>query len=232
MPVRLNRFLAAAGLGSRRAVDGLIEEGRVTINGVVASLGDTVGEGDDVRLDGSPVAAQPVRWVLMHKPAGVITTVSDPHGRRTVVDLVPSDVRLFPVGRLDRDTTGALLLTNGGDLAQRLMHPSFGVDKVYVADVVGHPGPQALERLRDGVELDDGVTAPAGVKLLAPGRIELRLHEGRNRQVRRMCEAVGHPVRRLHRSAYAGLTLEGLAPGSWRDLSADELASLWSAASP
>jgi len=226
VPVRLNRFLAAAGLGSRRAVERLIGEGRVTVNGAPGSLTMTVSQGDDVRVDGRRVEPEPSRWVLLHKPAGVVTTARDPQGRPTVVDLVAGSQRLFPVGRLDRDTTGALLLTNDGDLAHRLMHPSMGVEKVYVVEVDGRPGRGELEHLRRGIELEDGMTAPAGARVLAPGRIELRLHEGRNRQVRRMFEAIGHPVRRLHRSQYAGLTVAGLAPGAWRDLTADELAAL------
>ncbi len=229
MPVRLNRFLAAAGLGSRRAVEALIRDGRVTVNGAVAELGQTVDGGDDVRLDGEPVVAERHETILLNKPAGVVTTASDPQGRRTVLDLVGSDVRLFPVGRLDRDTTGALLLTNDGDLAHRLMHPRHGVEKIYIADVEGDPGEEALARLRDGVQLEDGLTAPAAVRRLAPGRIELGIHEGRNRQVRRMCEAVGHPVRHLHRSVYAGLTVDGVGPGQWRVLAEDEVAGLRSA---
>ena len=226
MPVRLNRFLAAAGLGSRRAVEQLIEAGRVTVNGEPGRLTTTVEEGDDVRVDGNMVGAEAQRWVLLHKPAGVVTTARDPQGRPTVVGLVPGGQRLFPVGRLDRDTTGALLLTNDGNLAHRLMHPSMGVEKVYVADVERTPEAAALSHLRKGVELDDGMTAPARVRVLAPGRIELRLHEGRNRQVRRMCAAVGHPVRHLHRSRYAGLTLDGLAPGEWRDITSAEVRRL------
>src|SRR6476469_5337002 len=202
VPVRLNRYLASAGVGSRRAVDELIRDARVTVNGTVAELGTSVGEGDEVCVDGRPVSAERQAWVLLHKPAGVVTTANDPQGRPTVLDLVGSPLRLFPVGR---------------------------VDMVYVADVEGRPDATALERLRSGVELADGTTAPAQVRELAPGRIELRIHEGRNRQVRRMCEAVGHPVLRLHRSAYAGLTVEGLAPGRWRELEAAELERLRSA---
>jgi 23S rRNA pseudouridine2605 synthase len=226
VPVRLNRFLAASGLGSRRGVEALIRDGRVTINGSVADLGAAVDEADDVRVDGRPVAAEQRATLLLNKPAGVVTTVRDPGGRPTVIDLVESPVRLFPVGRLDRDTTGALLLTNDGDLAHRLMHPRFGVEKTYVVELEGHPGPEALDRLRRGVQLEDGPTAPAEVRTLGPGRIELRIHEGRNRQVRRMCEAVGHPVRQLHRSRYASLAVDDLAPGAWRPLTAAELAAL------
>ena len=210
-------------------MDELIRDARVTVNGSVAELGATVGDGDQVCVDGRPVSAERQAWVLLHKPAGVVTTAHDPQGRRTVLDLVGSSLRLFPVGRLDIDTTGALLLTNDGLLAHRLMHPSHEVDKVYVAEVEGRPGAAALERLRSGVELDDGPTAPAQVRELAPGRIELRIHEGRNRQVRRMCEAVGYPVLHLHRSAYAGLTVDGLAPGRWRELEPAELERLRSA---
>jgi 23S rRNA pseudouridine2605 synthase len=232
VPVRLNRFLAAAGLGSRRTVEELIAAGRVTVNGEPGLLTTTVEEGDDVRLDGHALGRETRRWVLLHKPAGVITTARDPQGRPTVVGLVPGGPRLFPVGRLDRETTGALLLTNDGELAHRLMHPSMGVEKVYVAEVEGTPDAAALTRLRRGVELEDGLTAPARVRVLAPGRIELRLHEGRNRQVRRMCSAVGHPIRRLHRSRYAGLTLDGLAAGEWRDLTPREVQGLQRASAP
>ena len=210
----------------------LIAAGRVTVNGEPGLLTTTVEEGDDVRLDGHAVGREARRWVLLHKPAGVVTTAHDPQGRPTVVGLVPGGPRLFPVGRLDRETTGALLLTNDGELAHRLMHPSMGVEKVYVAEVEGTPDSAALTRLRRGVELEDGLTAPARVRVLAPGRIELRLHEGRNRQVRRMCSAVGHPVRRLHRSRYAGLTLEGLAAGEWRDLTPREVQGLQRASAP
>ena len=223
MPDRLNKFLASTGLGSRRAVEELIRAGRVTVNGEAAELATRVSPGDDVRVDGRQVTAEATTCLLLHKPAGVVTTAADTHGRRTVLDLVQSPLRLFPVGRLDMETTGALLLTNDGLLAHRLMHPSHEVDKVYVAEVEGRPAAAALARLRSGIELDDGPTAPAQVRELAPGRIELRIHEGRNRQVRRMCEAVGHPVVHLHRSAYAGLTVDGLAPGRWRELEPAEI---------
>ena len=165
-------------------------------------------------------------YVLLHKPAGVVTTASDPQGRATVLDLVAHDVRVVPVGRLDADTTGALLLTNDGPLSHRLAHPRYGVEKTYVADVEGEPSDAAVQLLAGGVDLDDGRTAPARVRRLGASRLELVLHEGRNRQVRRMCEAVGHPVRRLHRSRYAGLDLGGLGPGKWRDLTRDEVAAL------
>ena len=226
MPVRLNRHLAAAGLGSRRAVEQLIAAGRVTVNGRPGELATRVEPGDDVRVDGTPVAVEPLRHVLLHKPAAVVTTSRDPQGRRTVLDLVPSPVRLFAVGRLDADTTGALLLMNDGELAQRLAHPRHGVEKVYLATVTGTPDAGVIRLLAAGVELEDGVTAPARVAPVAPGVLEIALHEGRNRQVRRMCAAVGHPVTALHRTRYAGLTADDLAPGGHRDLTAAEVARL------
>jgi pseudouridine synthase len=226
VPVRLNRYLASAGVGSRRAVDELIRAGRVTVNGQMGELGGAVGEGDVVAVDGRPVAPQELAYLMLHKPPGVVTTASDPQGRRTVVDLVESPQRVYPVGRLDRDTTGLLLLTNDGELANRLAHPRHGVEKTYVADVEGDPPPDVLRRLAEGVELADGPTAPARVRRLGAGRIELVIHEGRNRQVRRMCEAVGHPVRRLHRSAYGALELGALAEGRWRALTSEEVDAL------
>ena len=226
MPVRLNRYLASAGVGSRRAVDELIRAGRVTVNGEVGELGAAVGDGDVVAVDGRTVAPQELAYLMLHKPSGVVTTASDPQRRRTVVDLVESPERVYPVGRLDRDTTGLLLLTNDGELANRLAHPRQGVDKTYVVEVEGDPPPEAIRRLAEGVELDDGPTAPARARRLGAGRLELVIHEGRNRQVRRMCEAVGHPVRRLHRTAYGPLELDTLAPGSWRPLTAEEVAAL------
>jgi len=226
VPVRLNRYLASAGVGSRRAVDELIRAGRVTVNGEVGELGAAVGDGDVVAVDGRTVAPQELAYLMLHKPSGVVTTASDPQRRRTVVDLVESPERVYPVGRLDRDTTGQLLLTNDGELANRLAHPRQGVDKTYVVEVEGDPPPEAIRRLAEGVELDDGPTAPARARRLGAGRLELVIHEGRNRQVRRMCEAVGHPVRRLHRTAYGPLELDTLAPGSWRPLTAEEVAAL------
>jgi pseudouridine synthase len=213
-------------VGSRRAADEVIRAGRVTVNGEAAELGTLVSAGDEVRVDGRAVEVQATMVVLLHKPAGVVTTASDPQGRRTVVDLVPAPVRLFPVGRLDRETTGLLLLTNDGALADRLMHPRHGVRKTYVARVAADPGEPVLDRLRRGIQLDDGVTAPAEVRLAGPGRIEITIHEGRNRQVRRMLAAVGHPARGLHRSAYGGLRLGDLAPGDWRELTDAEVEAL------
>ena len=169
---------------------------------------------------------QALRYVLLNKPRHVVTTVSDPGGRPTVVELVGGDTRVVPVGRLDFETTGVLVLTNDGELANRLAHPRYGVEKTYVAEVEGDPSPKVLKALARGVELDDGHTAPAKVRKLAPGLLELVLHEGRNRQVRRMCEAVGHPVKRLHRAAYGGLELGTLKPGKWRNLSPAEVERL------
>jgi pseudouridine synthase len=224
--VRLNAFLARAGVASRRGADELIKEGRVRVNGEVGALSTFVTDRDEVEVDGRRVAKQRLAHVLLHKPAGVVTTARDPQGRPTVVGLVGHQTRIVPVGRLDADTTGALLLTNDGQLAHRLAHPRYEVEKVYVADVEGEPSEVVLRVLANGVELEDGRTAPARVRRLATSRVELVLHEGRNRQVRRMCEAVGHPVRRLHRSRYAGLTLGRMRPGEWRELTADEVAAL------
>jgi 23S rRNA pseudouridine2605 synthase len=224
--VRLNAFLARAGVASRRAADELIKAGRVQVNGASGQLNTFVQAHDVVEVDGRRVQAQPLAYVLLHKPAGVVTTARDPQGRPTVVDLVDHEARVVPVGRLDADTTGALLLTNDGELAHRLAHPRYEVDKVYEVDVTGDPGADALAGLENGVELDDGGTAPARTRRLGPGRLELTIHEGRKHQVKRMLEAVGHPVLRLHRPCYAGLTLAGLEPGAWRPLTGDEVARL------
>jgi 23S rRNA pseudouridine2605 synthase len=224
--VRLNAYLARAGVASRRGADELIKAGRVHVNGARGQLNTFVGAGDTVELDGRRVAPQRLAYVLLHKPAGVVTTARDPHARRTVLDLVGHAARVVPVGRLDADTTGALLLTNDGPLAHRLAHPRYGVEKVYEVEVEGDPDAGALRRLADGVELDDGTTAPARVRRLGRGRIELTLHEGRKHQVKRMCAAVGHPVTRLHRSRYAGLELGELRPGAWRELEPAEVAAL------
>jgi pseudouridine synthase len=221
--VRLNAFLARAGVASRRRADELIKAGRVTVNGEAGQLNTFVSRGDAVAVDGEPVAAQRLAYVLLHKPGVTVTTARDPHGRPTVVELVDLPERVVPVGRLDADTTGALLLTNDGPLAHRLAHPRYGVEKVYEAEVEGEPGPDALRQLEEGVALDEGRTAPARARLLSPSLIELTLHEGRKHQVKRMCAAVGHPVRQLHRSRYAGLTLEGLEPGRWRELEPFEI---------
>jgi len=226
--MRLNAYLARAGIASRRGADELIKAGRVSVNGEPGQLNTFVESRDRVDVDGRPVAPQQLAYVLLHKPAGTVTTARDPHARRTVVDLVDHPARVVPVGRLDADTTGALLLTNDGPLAHRLAHPRYGVEKVYEADVEGDPSDEALEELRRGIALDDGPTAPAearrlGTRRPGSGRLELTLHEGRKHQVKRMLAAVGHPVTRLHRSRYAGLTLEGLEPGAWRELEPSEV---------
>lgn len=225
--MRLNAYLARAGIASRRGSDELIKAGRVTVKGKPGELNTYVDPGDRVEVDGEPVSTQQLTYVLLNKPPGTVTTARDPQGRPTVVQLV-ADVRerIVPVGRLDADTTGALLLTNDGALAHRLAHPRFGVDKVYEVDVEGEPDDEALRRLAEGVELDDGTTAPAQARRLAASKLELTLHEGRKHQVKRMCEAVGHPVRRLHRVAYAGLRVEGLEPGRWRELEPSEVKRL------
>jgi 23S rRNA pseudouridine2605 synthase len=224
--VRLNAFLARAGVASRRGADELVRAGRVRVNGAPGELNTVVGAHDVVEVDGRRVERQPLVYVLLHKPGGVVTTARDPQGRPTVVDLVSHSVRVVPVGRLDADTTGVLLLTNDGGLAHRLAHPRYGVPKVYEAEVEGSPGEDVLAALRVGVELEDGRTAPAEARLLAPDRVELTLHEGRKRQVKRMLEVVGHRVRRLHRTRYAGLGVDGLEPGDWRELTPDEVAQL------
>jgi 23S rRNA pseudouridine2605 synthase len=224
--VRLNAFLARAGVASRRRADELIKTGRVLVNGRPGELNTFVSSRDAVEVDGRRVRAQPLSYVLLHKPAGVLTTARDPQGRPTVVGLVHSEARVVPVGRLDADTTGALLLTNDGELAHRLAHPRYEIDKVYEVEVEGEPSEEALRRLVTGVQIDDSLTAPAQVRRLGPGRIELTIHEGRKHQVKRMFEAVGHRALRLHRSGYASLTVNGLAPGDSRDLSRGEVEAL------
>jgi 23S rRNA pseudouridine2605 synthase len=224
--MRLNAYLARAGIASRRGAEDLIMAGRVRVNGEVAGLATFVEQRDTVEVDGARVEAEPLTYVLLHKPSGVVTTARDPHGRPTVVGLVGHERRVVPVGRLDADTTGALLLTNDGPLAHRLMHPRYEIDKVYEAEVEGELREADLVRLREGIDLEDGPTAPARAELVSPTRVRLTVHEGRKHQVKRMLEAVGHPVRRLHRSSYAGLTLDGLEPGHWRELIADEVERL------
>ena len=225
---RLQKVLAAVGYGSRRVCDDLIASGSVTVNGEVAQLGRRVdADNDEIAVNGAPVASKPglVHYAL-NKPVDVITTAEDPQGRRTVIDLVPEDPRVFPVGRLDSDTEGLLLLTNDGDLAHRLTHPSFGVEKEYLAHVEGRVDRRALSRLRSGIELEDGMTAPAKVSTIEGGLLRITIHEGRNRQVRRMCEAVGHPVVRLVRTRIGPLSDPDLRPGSWRLLTQAEVRSL------
>jgi 23S rRNA pseudouridine2605 synthase len=224
--MRLNAYLARAGVASRRAADDLIKTGRVTVNGERGQLNTFVEPQDRVELDGRLLEPQPLAYVLLHKSAGTVTTARDPQNRPTVVDLVEHPARVVPVGRLDADTTGVLLLTNDGELAHRLAHPRYGVEKVYEAEVEGEPTDEDLERLRNGIELDDGRTAPAKARRLGPTTVELTLHEGRKHQVKRMLAATGHPVTKLHRSRYAGLSPEGLEPGQWRELEPSEVERL------
>lgn len=229
-------MLARAGYASRRACEDLIRAGRVAVNGEPAVLGARV----DITRDRVTVDAVPVSFdttlvhYLLNKPKGVVTTARDPQGRPTVMDLVPSRPRVVPVGRLDLDTEGLLILTNDGELAHLLAHPRHGVDKTYLAEVDGVPPPTAIRQLRDGVELDDGITAPARVRVVQRGRdrtaLEIIVHEGRNRQVRRMCDAVGHPVRRLVRTRIGPVHDRALAPGQWRALRAREVQALYAAA--
>lgn len=226
---RLQKVLAATGWGSRRVCEDLISAGRVTVNGTVAVLGRRIDpERDVVEVDGAPIGVRPdLVYYLLNKPEGVVSTSKDTHGRPTVVDLVPDTPRVFSVGRLDADTEGLLLLTNDGTLANRVAHPSHGVEKEYLAEVArGRVRPGAIRRLREGVDLEDGRTAPATVSQPEPGVLRITIHEGRNRQVRRMCEEVGHPVRRLVRTRIGPLSDRSLEPGAWRDLTAHERRSL------
>ncbi|MEY4392484.1 MAG: pseudouridine synthase RluB [Actinomycetota bacterium] len=234
---RLQKVLSRVGFGSRRVCEELIADGRVTVNDEVAELGRRVNvESDQVCVDGLPIGVEPgLVYYLLNKPEGVVSTASDTHDRETVVDLVPGDVRVYPVGRLDMETSGLIILTNDGALTQLVTHPSRGVEKEYLAEVacgtdgVGH---SALRRLRDGVELDDGITSPAEVGQPNPGVLRIVIHEGRNRQVRRMCEAVGHPVRRLVRVRIGPIRDSRLRPGEWRELTLDEVRELTASAAP
>jgi 23S rRNA pseudouridine2605 synthase len=225
---RLQKVLARAGLGSRRACEELIAAGKVRVNGEVAELGRRVDtEHDRVEVEGTPLSLRAgLVYYLLNKPVGVVTSAADPGGRPTVTAMVPKDPRVFPVGRLDINTEGLLLLTNDGDLAQRLSHPSFGVEKEYLAVVEGEPSPGDVRRLRQGVELEDGKTAPARVALTPPNVVRITIHEGRNRQVRRMCEAIGHPVRRLVRTRIGPISDRQLRPGQWRALTTNEVRAL------
>jgi 23S rRNA pseudouridine2605 synthase len=229
---RLQKGLAQAGLGSRRVCEDLIEARRVRVAGEVAVLGRRVDpEVDVIEVDGAQIGVKAgLVHYLLNKPAGVITTASDPQGRPTVIDLVPTEPRVFPVGRLDADSEGLLLLTNDGDLTHRLTHPSYGVAKEYLVEVQGEPHRGALSRLREGVDLEDGRTAPAKVALLDARLLRITIHEGRNRQVRRMCDAVGFPVLRLVRTRIGPLTDRTLEPGAWRPLEQDEVRALERAA--
>ncbi|HTU38072.1 MAG TPA: pseudouridine synthase [Acidimicrobiales bacterium] len=229
----MQKVLARAGFGSRRACEELIAAGRVTVDGAMASLGRRIDPATArVEVDGVLVPVAPdLVYYLLNKPDDVITTADDPQGRPTVMALVPAEPRVFAVGRLDRHTEGLLVLTNDGALAQLLTHPSHGVAKEYVAEVAGGtPAPGALRALREGVELTDGLTAPAEVGVLAPGVLRIVIHEGRNRQVRRMCDAIGHRVLRLVRTRIGPLRDTTLRPGEWRALGPDEVRALAAAA--
>ena len=229
--MRVQRALALAGVASRRAAERLVEEGRVRVNGELARIGQDVADADEITVDGRLVAAEVTSTYLLNKRVGTVSTVSDPEGRTTVLDGLPSDVRLYPVGRLDINTTGALLITNDGELAHRLMHPRYRVPKLYDTLAEGRVSADAIRQLRRGVELEDGPTSPARaerMERLHPGGtwLQIEIAEGRNRQVRRMLEAVGHPVMKLHRSRYAGVNLGRLRAGEWRPLTSDELRRL------
>jgi 23S rRNA pseudouridine2605 synthase len=230
--VRLAKYLAHAGVASRRAAEQLIAAGRVSVGGEpVTDPARDVDESSGVAVDGRPVAPEPREVHALNKPAGVVSTARDTHGRPTVVELVRSRRRLYPVGRLDADSTGLILLTNDGELAERLTHPRYGVEKVYRARVQpARVSRRALEALRQGVELEDGKTAPARVRQPRPGVLEITIREGRKRQVRRMCEAVGHRVVELRRVAFGPLGLRGLEPGQSRRLSRAEVERLRRAA--
>jgi len=230
-PLQLAVFLARAGVGSRRRTDELVQQGRVTVNGVVETFPRrTIGPDDEVMVDGEPVEPRELRYVLVNKPRGVASTRSDPHAERLLVDLVPNGRTLFPVGRLDVETTGLIILTNDGVLANRLMHPRYGVAKTYTARVQGHVSKAALQALRTGIDLEDGRTAPAEARLVKQGPrsavVELTLHEGRKRQVRRMLAALGLPVEELQRRRYGPLSDKGLSVGAWRELTAEEVEAL------
>jgi 23S rRNA pseudouridine2605 synthase len=229
---RLQKVLARAGVGSRRACEELIAAGRVLVNGEPAPLGRRVDPSTDtVTVDGVPVAVrEDLVYYLLNKPAGVVSTAADPQNRPTVTSLVPPEPRVYPVGRLDAESEGLILLTNDGDLTYRLTHPSFGVEKEYLVEVQGSPKAGAIRRLREGVRLDDGITAPARVATVGPGTLRITIHEGRNRQVRRMGDAVGHPIRRLVRTRIGPLRIGSLPPGQWRLLAAAEVRALERAA--
>jgi len=231
--VRLVKFLARAGVASRRAAEGVIADGRVSVDGqTVTDPARDVGEGTEVLVDGEPVAAEPTETWILNKPAGVVSTAREPGRRRAVTELVDSPARLYPVGRLDADSTGLILLSNDGELANRLTHPRYEVPKTYRMLLRRQPSDRDLEQLRNGVQLEDGPTAPARVRRTAEREIEITIHEGRNRQVRRMAEAVGNEVLQLRRVGFASLGLGELALGQSRRLSEEELRRLWEDPSP
>lgn len=221
--MRLNAFLARAGVASRRGADELIKAGRVKVNGHIGQLNSVVNENDKVEVDGRAIKLQQHRYILLNKPKHTITTLNDPEGRPTVTDIIDIKERIVPVGRLDTNTTGVLLLTNDGELAHKLMHPSFEVDKVYEAEVTGTITPKLLDLLSNSIQLEDGPTAPAIARKLADNKIELTIHEGRKHQVKRMLAAVGLPVKKLERTKYGPLDIIGIRPGEWRDLTTEEI---------
>ena len=228
---RLHKVMARAGVASRRACETLIAEGRVTVNGTTAAVGDRAEPSDRIEVDGAVVTWDPALvHYLVNKPAGVLSAASDDRGRRCVTDLVPRATRVYPVGRLDADSEGLIIVTNDGELTHRLSHPSWGVEKEYLVHVDGVPARGALAQLRSGVELDDGPTAPAVVSMPQPSMLRIVIHEGRNRQIRRMCDAIGHPVLRLVRTRIGPLTDPALGPGEHRPLTADEVRELHRAA--
>ena len=222
---RIQKVLAAAGVASRRAVEEMVAEGRIMVNGQLARLGQRVDpEHDTVEVDGIPVGLRAdLVYYLLNKPPGVVATASDPQGRPTVVAMVPDEPRVFPVGRLDADSEGLLLLTNDGGLTHRLTHPSFGVDKEYLAHVQGQPSRGALRQLREGVPLDDGLAQAVAASRPEPSVIRIVVREGRNWLVRRMCDAIGHPVIRLVRTRIGPLADRKLPPGGWRELTQSEI---------
>jgi pseudouridine synthase len=230
--LRLQKYLAECGVASRRASERLIEQGRVSVNGEAAIIGAQVDpEHDSILVDGKPIGQDDKVYIVLNKPEGTVTTSRDTHGRKTVLHWVKGvGARVFPVGRLDMDVEGVLLLTNDGELAHRLLHPAYEIGKVYLAWVSGQVRPETVRKLEQGVMLDDGMTAPAKAVILNEGphatRIQLTLHEGRKREVKRMCSAVGHPVRSLHRVAFGNVRSGGLRPGEWRYLSDQEITQL------
>ncbi len=232
MTMRLQRYLALCGVASRRASEKLIREGRVTVNGVVPAIGCEIEpDADDVRVNEKPIRRQRPAYILLNKPEGTVTTAQDTHGRKTVMDHLSSvRTRVYPVGRLDFDVSGVLLLTNDGELAQRLTHPRYGVPKSYIVTVKGHVTQETLDKLASGVSLSDSRTAPADVAILSrqkdKTRVRLTLREGRKHEVKRMCAAVGHDVTKLRRVQFAGIEVGRLKPGEWRWLRAEEVARL------
>lgn len=224
--MRLNAYIAKSQGVSRRVADRMIKDGYITVNGYPAKLHMQIELNDKVEYMGSLAEEPPSVYILFNKPPGCVTTLKDPQGRKTVADYVDIGQRVFPVGRLDYDTTGILILTNDGDFAHKMMHPKHGIDKVYEATIKGQIRPEMLEQLRKGVEIDGGRTSPAKVRKISGNKVELTIHEGRKHQVKKMLAAVGLPVISLHRSVYAGIGLEGLKPGQWRELTAQEIKML------